>query len=111
MTRRLPLFRALESGSWDTLKTRWGADAKRRTVTFYEGDETAANAYMNKFGDKGIHAIPYTQARQNSTLFGEDLGKDMTLGFLFAISTTTQTRLFRSDGTKTAKKEVPSLPC
>ena len=61
--QRLPLFTALESGSWDTLTVpQYGITAKRKTATFYEGDEGAANAYMNKFGDKGIHARPYAQA-------------------------------------------------
>jgi alkylated DNA repair dioxygenase AlkB len=78
--QRLPLFRALESGSWDILKTRWGADAKRRTVTYYEGDESAANAYMNKFGDKGIHAIPYTQAPPELNAVRERLKEEYGLG-------------------------------
>jgi hypothetical protein len=78
--QRLPLFRALECGPWDILKTRWGADAKRKTVTYYEGDESAANAYMNKFGDKWIHAIPYSQAPPELNAVREMLREKYGLG-------------------------------
>jgi alkylated DNA repair dioxygenase AlkB len=78
--QRLPLFRALESGRWDILKTRWGVANKRKTVTYYEGDESAANAYMNKFGDKGIHAIPYTQAPPELNAVREMLRQRCGLG-------------------------------
>jgi alkylated DNA repair dioxygenase AlkB len=60
---RSPLRRAMEAGPWDTLLIpRSGREAKRKTVTYYEGDENAANVYMNKFGDKGAKARPFTKA-------------------------------------------------
>jgi len=39
-----------------------GVPAKRQTITYYEGDEAAADNQRNKFGDKGIHATPCTEA-------------------------------------------------
>jgi len=59
------LFNALAKVPRDVLQTPpmyGGLPAKRQTITFYEGDEGAANAYMNKFGDTGIQAGPYSQA-------------------------------------------------
>jgi alkylated DNA repair dioxygenase AlkB len=59
------LFIDLEAGPWDTLTNpRFKVTSLRKTVTYYEGDEAAANTYMNKFGEKGIKARPYSEAPQ-----------------------------------------------
>src|ERR1035441_7715406 len=75
------LFRELEAGNWDTLIAMYNIVAKRKTVTYYEGDEDAANNYMNRFGDKGIHAIPYTQAPAGLRALRERLRQKYGLEF------------------------------
>lgn len=76
-----PLFRALEAGHWDTLTAMYNRPAKRKTVTYYEGDENAANKYMNKFGNKGSEAIPYTQAPEELRALRETLRRKYNLEF------------------------------
>ena len=56
--KRLPLFRALESGPWHSLKLRYGRTAKRKNIVFYDGDPEAAYNYTKKATDKD-RPIPY----------------------------------------------------
>jgi alkylated DNA repair dioxygenase AlkB len=50
--KRLPLFRALESGPWHSLTLRYGKTAKRKNIVFYDGDPQAAFNYTKKATDK-----------------------------------------------------------
>jgi alkylated DNA repair dioxygenase AlkB len=50
--RRLPLFKALESGPWHSLTLRYGNTARRKNIVFYDGDSEAAFNYTKKATDK-----------------------------------------------------------
>lgn len=56
--KRLPLFKALESGPWHSLTLRYGNTAKRKNIVFYDGDPEAAYNYTKIATDKD-RPIPY----------------------------------------------------
>jgi len=61
--KRLPLFKALESGPWHRLTLRYGKTAKRKNIVFYDGDPEAAYNYTKKATDKE-RPIPYADGPQ-----------------------------------------------
>src|SRR5216683_7937467 len=63
LEEQVSLRRAIEDGPWDTLTIpQYDIEVKRTTATYYDGNEKAANSYMNRFGGKGIQARTFAEA-------------------------------------------------
>lgn len=78
--KRLPLFRALESGPWHHLILRYGRAAKRKNIVFYDGDREAAYNYTKKATDKD-RPIPYVDGPAELREVRSRLHKEYGLSF------------------------------
>jgi len=79
---RFPLFKALVNGPWHTLKLRYGNDAKRKNIVYYEGDPEAAYTYTKKATDKD-RPIPYAEGPAELRALRQRLQDDY--GFSFSL--------------------------
>ena len=77
-----PLFRALHSGPWHTLRLRYGNTARRKNIVYYEGDSEAAYAYTKAATDKD-RPISYSEGPAELRALRKRLQDDY--GFSFSL--------------------------